>query len=382
MSPSATSGGQARARLSRPSARRASTATAVSSATNHSPPRYMASVSSGTSTNAVDDRGQAREARQLERLAATGPGRGAGPAGHGDGQQGAGQQLEGPRGGAEVDAGGVAGTEGQRGRHRRHRERPEHGQPRTARSGVAGDEGGHHGHHQVELLLDGQRPVVLHHAGLLVVLAVRRALGDEVPVGHVRGGRGHVAGQRPQLVRVADRGRHRHRHDQSGQRCGHEAPEAAAPEPPEADATAGARLGHQQRRDEVPGEHEEDGDAEVATRQQRRLEVVDDHGGHGEAPEPVEAPQPAAGRAPRVAGGRRRAGVAVTGDAPAPRPPRRPRPSARRDPPGSPAPPPQDARPSSWRRIGPGRGGCQGGAGGVGRDGSDRGGVGGGCARS
>ena len=88
----------------------------------------------------------------------------------------------------------------------------------------------------VELLLDRQRPEVLHDARLLVVHAVGDALGDEVPVGHVGGGRDHVAGQRAQLVGVADQRGHDDGQGQAQQRGGQQAAEPAAPEVPQPDA--------------------------------------------------------------------------------------------------------------------------------------------------
>ena len=107
-------------------------------------------------------------------------------AGDGDGQQRPGQQLEGAGARAEVDLDLVARAERQRGPHRRHGQRAEHQGPRAAPGRRAGQGEGQQRDDDVELLLDRQRPEVLHDARLLVVGAVGDALGDEVPVGDVR----------------------------------------------------------------------------------------------------------------------------------------------------------------------------------------------------
>ena len=195
---------------------------------------------------------------------------------------------------------------------------PEHRQPGGAAPGEAGQPGGDQGHHHVELLLDGQRPVVLHHARLQVVGAVGGALDDEAPVGHVERGGGHVSGQGAQLVGVAGHRGHGHRHGQTHQGGREQPAEAPAPEPGQPDAPGALALAQQQRGDEVAGEHEEDRDAQEAAGEQVGGEVVDDDGGHGQAPQAVEGRHPVGVRRRVGRGGR------VTRARPARVAPRRP----------------------------------------------------------
>ncbi len=119
---------------------------------------------------------------------------------------------------------------------------------------------------QVELLLDGERPQVAQQQRTPELLEVRAVGRDEVPVGRVRQRRQDL---RPQLGRLVAEEEH---HDDAGrgQQQVERGQEPAGPAPVEAAHADGARtvvLLQEQHGDQVAADHEEDVDAEEATRQ-------------------------------------------------------------------------------------------------------------------
>ena len=164
------------------------------------------------------------------------------PAGDRQRQQAARQQLGHPGEGGVVHEIGVGGTEAdghggggdEPGGEDRRQRGP--GPPQAHQH-----EPDQHREHQVELLLDGQRPVVLHRRRDGEEVGVRLAREVEAPVGHVGQRRHHVAPQRV-LGRVQHGGRQHQDQRQAGHRRRHQAPQPSHPEAAEPDATCRGLL--------------------------------------------------------------------------------------------------------------------------------------------
>ena len=148
---------------------------------------------------------------------------------------------------------------------------------------------------QVELLLDGERPGVLERRGVRHRREVVRVGGDEMPVRHVperRQGVAEEVGGAQRLGEEGGRGTHDGEHQEE---CRQEPAGPAPPERPQGDAPAALPFGQQERRDEVPGQNEEEIDAEVPADRPRRRSVEQDHTGDGERPDAVQGGEPAPG---------------------------------------------------------------------------------------
>jgi hypothetical protein len=199
-----------------------------------------------------------------------------------------------PRVGALVDPGDVGAVAEQH----RHEHTRRDGAHHRGDEGPAPTEPTHaereeHRPDQVELLLDGERPQVLHERGSAHALEVRLLRDDEEPVGDVAQRCGHIAPQRRHLVRQehhADgddggEGEEERREQPSG---------AADVEVLEVDPVLVAPAGEQDRRDQEAADDEEDLDAQEAALQDlaapepRELGVVDEHGHDGDRPHAVE----------------------------------------------------------------------------------------------
>ena len=115
------------------------------------------------------------------------------------------------------------------------------------------------------------------------------AVDDELPVRDVQQARESVAANRRQLARLRPHhGVERDGREHEEQRR-EQAPGPPRPERGQTDPARGLPLGEQQRGDEVAADHEEDVDAEEAALRPGDLAVVQDHGGHREGAQPVEA---------------------------------------------------------------------------------------------
>ncbi len=188
-------------------------------------------------------------------------------AGERDRQQRADQQLDRTRVGAVVHAGRVVpGGEQHRCEHRRAgRERPDDDGEAAARA--AGPE--RHAdeqqrEHQVELLLDCERPEVLHRRGCGEQRGVRLVAEHEAPVRHIAQRTEPVARQPSGLVSVGDGQAVDRDPGQRDERGRQDAARPPGPEAAEGDPAAVVALLEQQGRDEEAGEGEEDADAEKA----------------------------------------------------------------------------------------------------------------------
>jgi len=171
---------------------------------------------------------------------------------------------------------------------------------------------------EVALFLDGEAPEVLQRRrGAVEGRRVVRPGRDEPPVGDVGKGRPDLRRQLPKLVLGADERREDRDRSQRRQRCRHEPPEPAGPEPAERDVADALELEDQQARDEEPRQREEGRHAEepalghlVEARQIAGLtDVVQQHRTDGEPPQPVErglVAQRAPRRFPRGVGHRMR----------------------------------------------------------------------------
>jgi hypothetical protein len=205
--------------------------------------------------------------------------------------------------GAVVDPRRIGAGVVQRG-HQRHRPRryAERGQHDPAPALERQPGGQYQRPHEVELLLERQRPVVLQQRRAPEAGEVRVRGEDLVPVVDVED-----RGQRvdPELSEIGgeERRHHDHADDDHGHRGGQQAPSPCAPEPEQVQRAGAPVLGQQQRCDQVAAEDEEDIDAEEPARQPRDAGVVQQHAGHRDRPDPVQAggvAKPAAiGRGPR-----------------------------------------------------------------------------------
>ena len=142
---------------------------------------------------------------------------------------------------------------------------------------------------EVELLLDRERPVVLHGAGEVLGPEVVGRLGREAPVHDVgtrrRGLHGVLAPHRHR--RPQDRPGQRDQEHDEGERQQPARP--ARPEPAERHASRVAveRVAEVPG-DQVAGEHEEDVDPDVAARDRTRPQVEEDDGQHRDRPQRLD----------------------------------------------------------------------------------------------
>ena len=140
---------------------------------------------------------------------------------------------------------------------------------------------------EVELLLDGQRPQVLEHRRSPRGLEVGLAVQDVPPVGGVDEGRDGVLAHTLRRI-LGDGHRQQRRADQYKEERREESLGASLVEAPELDASGVAKLTEEQRRDEKPGEGEEDVDAEEAARQPVWVGVEEEHRRDRDRPHSVE----------------------------------------------------------------------------------------------
>ena len=176
------------------------------------------------------------------------------------------------------------------GEHAHHRDEENHRQPAPAAEELHAQPGRPEQKQRpedVELLLERQRPVVLHHGRVVRGEVVDRAEGER-PVLEVEGAREdlpervHQAGQRQDEQR-RDGGEHEHG-DGCRQQPAHALrPEGRQPDPPRPLQFAGQLAG-----DEVAGDDEEDVDADVAAGEAPRPEVVEHHEDDGNRPQPLD----------------------------------------------------------------------------------------------
>ena len=146
------------------------------------------------------------------------------------------------------------------------------------------------GPEQVELLLDRQRPEVAEQGGPGELLEVGLVAQDQVPVGHV-GHRGQrLAAERGDLSEVEERAGDHHHGDQHPDRR-QQPPRAPQPERDEVDSPLLAELAEQQRGDQVAADDEEDVDPEEPAGKPPApvVEVVDEHGQHGDGTQAIQA---------------------------------------------------------------------------------------------
>ena len=141
---------------------------------------------------------------------------------------------------------------------------------------------------QVELLLDRQRPEVLHRARRAVRLEVVDRVPRELPVLVVERARPDLGGG----VRQSRRGQHQAGghpgHGQHQRRGGHQPLGPPAPELKQPDPAGLAVLAQHVTGDQEPGDHEEDVHAGEAAGHQRRVQVVEDHHAHGQRAQPLD----------------------------------------------------------------------------------------------
>ena len=205
------------------------------------------------------------------------------------GQQAAGGKLPDPRRrdeeGRRRIGRGVGDPEGEacRGDHGQHGEAGPAARPGGGAAQDGGDDENDHRPHEVELLLDRQRPVVLHRRrGRVRAEVVDRLLG-EVPVLHVeRAGRDLGVELRPDALRGDEEGRDRDEHqDQEG--CRQDPAGATGPEAGQRDRSPAVGLADQVPGDQEARDGEEDIHADVAAGDQLGPVVEEDHGHHRQA---------------------------------------------------------------------------------------------------
>ncbi len=146
------------------------------------------------------------------------------------------------------------------------------------------------GPHQVELLFDRERPHVPQraHRRLQELVDVRLPRRDEVPVRDVPERRQPVDGEALAVDLIVEQQRVDADDREEQQQRGHEAARPPRPERPERDRVRPAPLVDEQARDQEAAEDEEEVDAEEPARRDVGREVVQDHGEHGQAAQPVE----------------------------------------------------------------------------------------------
>jgi len=203
----------------------------------------------------------------------------------------AGEQADGVRVGAVVDAGGVvAGVEEDPGEGDRGQRTGDHAEQQAGAAEELHASGEEQGPEEVELLLDRERPEVAEQARPLEGFEVGLVGEDEVPVGEVEERGQRVATELVDPVRLDDRGEHHRQRDQDPDRR-QQPPRPAQPEAAEPQVAVAAELAQQQRGDQVAADHEEDVDAEEAAGHPVEAGVVEEDGEHGERPQGVDARQ-------------------------------------------------------------------------------------------
>ena len=140
----------------------------------------------------------------------------------------------------------------------------------------------------VELLLDRQRPVVLHRGGLGALGEVVDRAPRQDPVDDVDRRPDDVAAYLapPPPRHQEPRGDRDRDEDEDGRRQQPAGPPRHEPWP--RDRARGGQLAQQQPGDEVAGDDEEDVDAEEAVRQERQARVVDQHEQDGDRPQALD----------------------------------------------------------------------------------------------
>ena len=208
-----------------------------------------------------------------------------------DGEQRAGEQLHCAGVGAVVDAPDVA-TGVPEDEHQGDRDRgqgSEHDE--QCRTGPATDRDNtcdHNGEGGVELLLDRQRPEVLHGRGLGEQVGVGVAREHESPVGHVRQRGQYVAAQGTQLVGVGYERAEEHDAPERQHGRREQAAEPSGPEGAQTDATRGRRLCQQQGGDEEARQREERAHPQEPAPRPAEAGVKGEHGPDGHATKAVE----------------------------------------------------------------------------------------------
>ena len=142
----------------------------------------------------------------------------------------------------------------------------------------------------VELFLDRQRPEVVERAGPVEPGEVRDAQADGRPVAHVEEGGNRLGPADAELAGVAQR-RHGQHDDQHQDHRRQQTPRPAQPEVAEIQLTGALDRRAQDARDEEPAQGEEDADAEQATGNGVRAQVVGNHRGHREGAQTVQRGQ-------------------------------------------------------------------------------------------
>jgi len=201
----------------------------------------------------------------------------------------AGEQADGVRVGAVVDARGVVPrVEEDPGEGDRGEGSGDHAEQQAGTAEELHPGGEEQGPEEVELLLDRERPEVAEEGRPLEGIEVGLVAEDEVPVGEVEERGQRVATQLVDPVRLDDRGEdHRHRDQDSD--GGQQPPRPAQPEAAQPQVAVAAELAEQQRGDQVAADHEEDVDPEEAPRHPADAGVVEEDGEHGERPQGVDA---------------------------------------------------------------------------------------------
>ncbi len=144
---------------------------------------------------------------------------------------------------------------------------------------------------QVELLLDRQAPQMVEHRRLGERLPVAPRFGDEVPVGEIQHRPRPVVLHAGQIGTAAEDPRPQRDDRDHREHGGEQPPESASPERPRAmpSPPVSGRVADQQRRDQEPGQGEEQVDAEESALQVAAVE--DQHGDDGGSPQAVERRQ-------------------------------------------------------------------------------------------
>ncbi len=139
---------------------------------------------------------------------------------------------------------------------------------------------------------------MLHRASRVAGLQVVDRVVREQPVLEVQRACPHLVGglAEPGLRQHQARGQPGYGEHQGSRR--HQPSSPAAPEIEQRDLARPLVPAPQMPRDQEPGDHEEDVHANEPARQQRRVEVVDQHHGHGDRPQPLDVrPEVAVGLA-------------------------------------------------------------------------------------
>ena len=222
-----------------------------------------------------------------------------------EGEDAAGGELPDPGQGREVGGarigrgeGEAVGEGGQGQRHDEERDRGAQAHPQPPRAERGEAEQQRPG--EVELLLDRERPVVLHRAGQrLFEGEVVDRLGDEVPVDEVERRGEHVGGHLLALGRREQRPRRDHGEGQHDHRQGQQALGPAGVEAADRERAAALDLGQDQAGDQKAGEHVEDVEPDVAAAGTGQAGVAGEDEDQGEAPDPLDVEaKPIAGPRP------------------------------------------------------------------------------------